>query len=147
MREFFRVLLLILLVIASAFAQGVGLSVFGIRLNLVLVVIIFIALKEDVLISILAAACAVFVLKPGPAIDLPITLLGISGPFTSITRRFLPWQEPVVYLALIVFMTFVLYFASSIDLLLSMVFLREVLANIVTGVVFFAIFSGAWHNA
>lgn len=142
-----RQLLVLVLVAVTAAAQGVGISFLGTKPDVVLIVLLALAAKADFLLVLLCAAVALFVLKPGPAADFPLTLLVLAPLAASFLRRILPWHEWITYALFVFLATVGLYLVSHAELLLTRGFFEELFINLLVGSFFFALFLWAWHHA
>ncbi|GEM_PF-3356631 len=144
MKKISRILGIIVLTAAFAFFQGF--SIGGIMPNLLFPVLVFIALREDFLVTLAASAASLLVVKSGPFMDFPTSLLFLFVLGISLFKATLPWQEAVLYFLSIFLGTLLLYAVAEPALILSSFFLQEVFVALAGGAAIFAIFSRAWQN-
>jgi len=142
-----RTLLFILLVGALSFLQAFGFSVFGVKPNLALAVLIaisfFIAnLWEGFLLVLLAA----LILKFAPGFEKGILTFSLIAAAGLIVKKYLPWRYFLSNLILIGIGTFIFYLFLNPNLIISVIFLKEIVLNLVAGIIIFAFLSFLWEN-
>lgn len=142
-----RLFSLILLVGLLTFFQVLGFSVFGVKPNLALAVAVassfFIASFWE---GFLLVALAVLILKFSPGFTPEILVFALIGVGAIIFKNYLPWRNFLNNLFLVVAGTFVFYLILSPNLILSVIFAKELFSNLIAGISIFALLSFSWQN-
>ncbi len=142
-----RLLLLILLIGLLSFCQAFGFLIFDVKPNLALVAVItasfFVAnIWEEILLVALAA----LILKFAPGLEREILFFSLIGVAAAIIKNYLPWRYLLSNLVLIALATLIFYLLLAPNLILSSIFLKELLLNITVGIIAFAFLSVVWQN-
>ena len=137
----------ILVVGLLALIQSLGFSFLGIKPNLVISAVIAGSFfVKDLFEGLLLVALSVLILKFSPDSGNEIILLSLIGAVSVLIERHLPWRHFVDNLVLIAAGTIVFYLVLAPDLILGMIFLKELILNLVFGSLIFAFFSALWQN-
>ena len=147
MKQFLNLLILILLVGSLSFLQSwADFLVFGVKPNLALVAVIGAAFfSTNVWESFLLVAVAAFILKSGPDLK-EILMFSIIGAGAIIIKRYLSWYPILSNLVLVSLGTLIFYVTLARDLIMTPLFLEELVLNLVGGLVFFALLKFLWQN-
>ncbi|MBN2197974.1 hypothetical protein JW698_02180 [Candidatus Wolfebacteria bacterium] len=138
---------LIFLVGVLSVIQAFGFSVFGVQPNLALVAVIsscfFISFFwQGVLLTFLAG----LILKFSPGFEIEILIFSLICIIAILVKKYLPWRFFFNNLILIVLGTLVFYFLLGISLIPTFIFLKELILNVISGFLIFAILNWIWQN-
>lgn len=139
-------LILISVIIFFSLIQSLNISFFGVKPNFVLAVfaaaLFFI---QEIWESVFLLSVASLFLKFSPHPDKDILLFFGIGVLTIIVARYLPWQPLINCLVLIFVYTFIFYLLLFPSMIISRVFIQEVLYNsFAGGAVFFLLSRLNW---
>ncbi len=138
-----RLIPLILVVGLLVFLQSWGFSIFGIKPNLALISIIATSFFTiDLLEGLLLVLLAALILKFSPGFEKEILFFSLIGLGAIIIKNYLPWHYYLNNIFLIILGTFIFYLLLAHNLILSSVFLKEVLLNLIFGIVLFVFLNG-----
>jgi len=142
-----KLFLIVLLVGLLTFLQAFGFSLFGTKPNLALAAVIaasfFVAnLWEGFLLVVLAA----LILKFAPGFESEILIFSLIGAGAVLIKKYLPWHYFFGNLILIILGTFIFYLFLSANLILTTIFLKELILNLIAGTLMFALLNFLWHN-
>ncbi len=142
-----RLLSLVLLICLLSFIQSLGFSIFGVKLNLALAAVIaasfFVAnLWEGLLLVVLAA----LILKFAPGFESEILIFSLIGAGAILIKKYLPWHYFFSNLILIILGTFIFYLFLAANLILTTIFLKELVLNLIAGTLIFALLNFLWQN-
>ncbi len=142
-----RLLSLILLVGLLSLIQSFGFSIFGIKPNLSLVSVItasfFVANFWQ---GILLVALAALILKFAPGFGSEILIFSLIGVGAVLVKKYLPWHYFFGNLILIALGTLIFYLFLAPNLILSYIFLKEAVLNLILGMSIFAFLNFLWQN-
>ena len=134
-----RFLILILLVGLLTLFQTLGFSIFGVKPNLALTAVVvasfFVVNIREGLVLILSAA---LLLKFNAVFNLDILIFSLIGTAALIFKKYLIWQPLINCLILIGLATSGFYLFLSPSLIISGIFLQEIIYNIILGIFVFA---------
>ena len=133
-----RLFFLIFLTVFFSFVQTMGFSMFGVKPNLALVAVIVASffvknIWEALLLVILSAT----MLKFKPVFGQEIIIFSLIGAAAIFLKRRLIWQPLINCLVLIATATVLFYIFLSPSLILSTIFLKEIIYNLILGVLIF----------
>lgn len=135
-----RFLILILLVGLLTLFQTLGFSIFGVKPNLALTAVVvasfFVANIWEGLVLILLAA---LFLKFNAVFSLDIVAFSLIGTAALIFKKYLIWQPLINCLILIGLASLGFYLFLSPSLILSRIFLQEIIYNIILGLLVFVL--------
>lgn len=142
-----KLFILALLIILLTGLQSFGFFVFSIKPNLALVSVIaasfFVAnLWEGFLLVVLAA----LILKFAPGFEREILIFSLIGAGAILVKKYLPWHYFFSNLILIILGTFIFYLFLAANLILTTIFLKELVLNLIAGTLIFALLNFLWQN-
>lgn len=131
----------VLLIVVLSFLQAAGFSIFGVKPNLALMAVIaasfFIA---DIWEGFLLVLISALILKFGPAVgNKDVLIFSLLGALAVLLRNRLPWQATINFLVLIILGAFCFYLILSPSLFLSSILLKEIVYNVISGMLVFAL--------
>lgn len=142
-----RLFSLVLLICLLSFIQSLGFSIFSVKPNLALSAVIassfFVANFWE---GFLLIALAALMLKFRPGFQGEILGFSLIGIGTVFLKKYLPWHHFFSNLVLVSAGTFVFYLFFGTNLILSLVFIKELIFNLIAGALIFAFLSFLWHN-
>lgn len=142
-----RLFFLILLVSLSALLQSLGFSLLGIEPNLALLTVIAASFFiEDLFEGLFLVVLSAVILKFSPGFGKEIILFSLIGAASVIIEKYLPWRHLVGNLILIAAGTFTFYLILAPNLILELIFLKELILNLALGILIFALFYSLWQN-
>lgn len=142
-----KFLTLILLVGVSAFIQGYGLSLLGIRPNLALAAVSASAFfAADFFEGIFLVLLAALILKSGPGFESGILAFSAIGAALAGLVKFIPWRYFFGNLTATVLAVLAFYAVLNPGLILSMVFLKELFLDTVFSALIFAFLRLLWQD-
>lgn len=142
-----RLIFLILLVGALSLVQSFGFSVFNVKPNLALSALIAVSFfVENIWQGFLLIALSALILKFSPGFEKGIFVLSLIGCGAVLVKRYHPWRYFFGNLILIVLATCVFYLVLAPNLINSILFLQELIFNVLAGVIIFAFLSFLWQN-
>lgn len=134
-------------IVVLAVLQANGFSLLGVKPNLALVGIAVLAFFiENSVLYLLFVVLAGFILKFAPGFHPELLLFFSIGVLVGAVRKYLPWHALFSNLLTIVFGTLLFYLVFSAHLIGSLVFIKELLLNMVVGMIVFAFFLNIWDN-
>lgn len=137
---FKKKLILFFIVICFSFLQTVDFSVFGVKPNFALAAIIVASFFiSDIWESLLLAAIAALILKFSPGFNNEILIFFLIVVVAIIIKKYLPWRSTINLIFLIAATTLLFYVFSAPALIISILFLKELLYNIIAGFIIFAV--------
>lgn len=144
-------LLFLLLTGFLTLLQSFGFSVFGIKPNLALVSVItasfFIVNGQwSEIKGFLLVALAALILKFAPGFRNEILTFSLIGLGAILVKKYLPWHSFFNNLILLAFGTLIFYLFLAPNLILSSIFLKEVILNLILGMLIFAFLNFLWQN-
>ncbi len=135
-----RLLILILVIGLLALFQTLGFSIFGVKPNLALTAVVaasfFVVNIWEGLVLILLAA---LFLKFNAVFNLDILVFCLIGTAALIVKKYLVWQPLINCLILIGLASLGLYLFLSPSLIISGIFLQEIIYNIILGIPVFVL--------
>ena len=140
MRRYF---ILVLLIVVLSFLQVAGISVFDAKPNLALVAVIAASFFiSDIWEGFLLILISALILKFGPAVgNKDILIFSLLGALAVLLRNRLPWQATINFLILIILGTLCFYLILSPSLIPSSILLKEIVYNVISGMLIFALLS------
>ncbi len=134
-------------IVVLAVLQANGFSLLGVKPNLALVGIAVLAFFiENILLYLFFVVLAGFILKFAPGFQPELLFFLSIGVLIGIIGRYFPWHALFSSLLTIVFGTLLFYLVFAVQLIGSMVFIKEVLLNMAVGTIVFAFFLNIWDN-
>ncbi|MEE8131541.1 MAG: hypothetical protein V3T98_00620 [Candidatus Paceibacterota bacterium] len=134
-----RLFIFILLVSLLVFLQVLDFSIFGVKPNLAMVAIIVAAFfVADIWEGFLLVAIAALILKFSPGFSGEILIFSLITAVAIIVKKYLPWRSIINILFLIITATLLFYVFSAPGLIVSTIFLKEIIYNIIVGFFIFA---------
>lgn len=139
-------LILVSVVVFSAFIQSLDIAVLGVKPNFVLAAFAAtLFFVQEIWESIFLLSAASLFLKFSPHPDKEILLFFGIGVLTIIIARYLPWQPLINYLVLVFVYTLIFYLLLFPLMIISRIFIQEVLYNLLAGsAVFFLLSRLKW---
>ncbi len=142
-----KLLFTVLIAGLLASVQSMGFSLLNVKPNLALLAVIAASFFIDNLFeSLLLVALSAIILKFSPVFENEIIAISLIGAFLVIIQKYLPWRHFVGNLALITLGTFLFYAILAPNLIISTIFLKEIIINLALGMLVFALFSALWQN-
>ena len=132
---------------AFAVLQANGFSLLGVKPNMVLAAIAVSAFFiENIWLYLLLVGIAGFILKFAPGFHPEFLLLYAIGVLAHLLGKYLPWHALIGSLLIIIFGTLLFYSAFGAHLIMSAVFMKEIVLTMAVGVIIFALFLNLWDN-
>ncbi len=133
-----RIFLLLFLVVIFSFIQTLDFSIFGIKPNLALAaIIVSVFFILNIWEGFLLSAMAALILKFSPGFSKEILIFFLIAVAAIIIKKYLPWQSTINMFFLIIATTLLFYAFSYPSLIISGIFLQELIYNIIiTGLTF-----------
>jgi hypothetical protein len=137
-----KLFFLILIIGLAAFLQSFGFSILGVKPDLALAAVITASFFiENILQGFLLVALAALILKFSPGFEPEIAVLSLIGVVAVIVKKYLPWHYFFGNLILIAGGTLVFYAFLAPNLIISFIFLEELVLNLAAGSIIFAFLS------
>lgn len=137
-----KLFFLILIIGLMAFLQSFGFSIFDVKPNLALAAVITASFfVENILQGFLLVALAALILKFSPGFEIGVLVLSLVGVAAVIVKKYLPWHYFLSNLVLIIGGTLIFYVFLAPNLIVSFVFLKELILNLAGGSIIFAFLS------
>lgn len=142
-----KTVFLALFIALLTFSQAFGFSVFGIKPNLALIAVIAASFfLSNIWEGFLLVALAALILKFAPGFQTEIFIFSLIGAVIIIAKNYLPWHHFLAGIILIIFGTIAFYCLLAPHLILSFVFIKELIINLVFSIPVFTFFSFLWQN-
>ena len=142
-----KLLILFLIVGLLSFLQAFGFSIFNIKPNLALIAVIASSFFiNNFWQGFLLIALAGLILKFAPGFEKEILIFSLIGLGAVSVRNRLPWHQFLVNLFLIATGTLVFYVILAPNLIISLIFLKELFLNLIIGILIFAFLNVIWQN-
>ncbi len=142
-----KLFFLILIVGLLTFWQAFGFSILAIKPNLALVAIIAALFFVDNLWQgIFLVALSALILKFVPSFEKEILIFSLIGVGTVAIKNRLPWHQFLSNIFLVVLGTLIFYLFIAPYLITSVIFLEELVLNLIFGSLIFALMSFLWHT-
>lgn len=137
---FKKISILFFTVVCLTFLQTINFAIFSVKPNLALVAIIIVAffianIWEVFLLVILSA----LILKFSPGFSGEILIFSLITFTAIVIRKYLPWHLIINILFLIIVATVFFYIFSAPGLIISIIFLKELVYNIIIGFLIFIV--------
>lgn len=139
--------ILILLVSLLTLFQVLGFSVFGVKPNLALATVIAAAFFiSDIWEGVLLTAIAALILKFSPGFNNEILIFFLIAVVAIIIKKYLPWRSIINLFFLIIAATLLFYVFSAPELIISVLFLKEIIYNTAIALLIFIALNKILHN-
>ena len=136
-----RAVTILIIVALVSFWQVSGFSLFDVRPNLALAAALAGLFFVNRLDGAVLVAVASLILKFAPGYNLEILIFSLLG-FTAVfLKNYLPWQNIFNAPALVVVATILFYLILAPQLLMTPLFVKELILNTAAGVICFLVFS------
>jgi len=89
---------------------------------------------------------AALILKFAPVFENEILIFCLIGAGAILAKKYLPWQYFFGNLILIALGTLIFYVFLMPDLIISSVFVKELVLNLISGALIFAFLNFLWQN-
>ncbi len=141
-----KLFFLILLVGLLTLFQVLDFSIFGVKPNLAMVaaiIVSFFIVNSQWLVvrGFLPVVLAALILKFSPGFESEILVFTLIGAGALIVKKYLPYQNFLNSALLIIVATVVFYLVLAHNMILSVIFAKELFLNLVAGVLIFAFLS------
>ncbi|MBI3638526.1 hypothetical protein HY227_02175 [Candidatus Wolfebacteria bacterium] len=144
MRFLFITLLSILLVFAQAWF---GFSIFGVKPNLALIlIIVFVLLVKNFWEGALFISLLALILKFAAGFQKEILIISLIGLGVFFTKKYFSWHPFLSNIFLIILGTAIFYIFSGIEFILTAIFIKELLLNVILGTAIFALLQELWQD-
>ncbi|OGM90233.1 hypothetical protein A3J77_00220 [Candidatus Wolfebacteria bacterium RBG_13_41_7] len=138
---------LVLSVGVLSFIQSCGFSVFGIVPNLALAAVVASAFfAADLFEGIFLVLLSALILKFGSGFESGILAFALIGAAAVVMAKFIPWRYFVGNLTAIIVAVLLFYAFLNPELILSLVFVKELFLDIVASSLIFAFLYFLWQD-
>lgn len=151
-----KILILSLLVILSSLLNFASIKIFGVSPNFALAAMI-VSITSSLTVPYKAEGTFFFarnfwqgfflvvlsslILKFSPVISIEILAYAAGGIFIVLFHKYLPWNQLINALVLIFVFTLIFYALFASDMILSWVFVKEIIYNLAAGWLIFTVLS------
>ncbi len=101
---------------------------------------------ENIWQGFLLVALASFILKFSPGFENELLLFSLIGFGAIVIKKYHPWHYFLSNLISVALATLIFYIFLGINLIISAVFLNELVLNLIAGTLIFAFLSLLWDN-
>ena len=142
MKTFLKVALLTLVIIALSFLQAMGFSLWGVKPNLALVSVITISFFiSSLVVQFFMLAFPFSILKDSPVVPKELWIFLFIGAGAILLKKYLPGKPPFNIIFILFIATTAFYALTFPQLIISWIFLKELILNLILGGIIFILFS------